>query len=128
MKTLLSVPLSQHSLALALNIQNSSGNTPLHWAALNGHVEAVKVLVAADADASLTNKAGKDAIYEAEANGKNEVAEWLLTEGKWLERGVSGSGGKVEDGVVGEGAEDGAEGEEGSDDVVMKEGESGQGG
>ena len=29
----------------ALNAQNKAGNTPLHWAALNGHLPAVKVLL-----------------------------------------------------------------------------------
>ncbi|MCJ1231547.1 hypothetical protein MMC12_008224 [Toensbergia leucococca] len=64
-----------------LNAQNVSGNTPLHWAALNGHNEAVKLLIAAGADPDLKNKVGHDAMYEAERNGKEEVAEWLLGKG-----------------------------------------------
>jgi len=73
-----------------LNIQNTSGNTPLHWASLIGHLEAVKTLVGAGADPTITNKAGHDALYEAEINGKYVVVEWLLTEGKGLETGVKG--------------------------------------
>ena len=80
--------LSASSQAIPLNLQNASGNTPLHWAALNGHLPAVKLLIEAGADPSIINRAGKDAVYEAEVNEKNEVAAWLLTEGKGLESAV----------------------------------------
>lgn len=73
--------------ASTLNVQNVSGNTPLHWASLNGHLEAVKILMAAGADPSVTNLAGHDAVYEAEINRKDAVVEWLLTEGNGLESG-----------------------------------------
>ena len=81
-------PPSNPQTAL-LDSQNSSGNTPLHWAALNGHLDAVKTLISAGADPAILNKAGHDAVYEAEINGKDAVAEWLLTEGKGLERGFN---------------------------------------
>lgn len=64
-----------------LNLQNGSGNTALHWAALNGHLEAVKILIAAGANSFVTNKAGHDAVYEAEINSKEDVVEWLFKEG-----------------------------------------------
>lgn len=64
-----------------LNLQNESGNTALHWAALNGHLQAVKILIAAGANSFVRNKAGHDAIYEAEINSKEDVVEWLLKEG-----------------------------------------------
>lgn len=36
----------QNPTALAvINAQNKAGNTALHWAALNGHLESVKVLL-----------------------------------------------------------------------------------
>ncbi|KAL8666504.1 MAG: hypothetical protein Q9168_007465 [Polycauliona sp. 1 TL-2023] len=76
---------------LDTNLPNTSGNTPLHWAALNGHLDAVKILIGAGADPSLTNSAGHDAVYEAERSGKQEVVEWLLKEGSGLEKGVGGS-------------------------------------
>ncbi|THD00414.1 hypothetical protein EYZ11_000141 [Aspergillus tanneri] len=49
-----------------INHKNHSGNTPLHWAALNTHLECVKVLVDAGADITLTNDAGLDAVFLAE--------------------------------------------------------------
>ncbi|KAL9106690.1 MAG: hypothetical protein Q9227_008342 [Pyrenula ochraceoflavens] len=81
---------NNHSL---VNHQNASGNTPLHWAAINGHLECVKLLIAAGADPSITNGAGHDAVFEAEMGGKdgnNEVAEWILKECAGLEKGAGG--------------------------------------
>lgn len=75
-------PAAPPSLRSAiLNLQNRSGNTALHWAALNGHLEAVKILVTSGANSSVRNKAGFDAVYEAEINSKGDVVEWLLKEG-----------------------------------------------
>ncbi|RMJ24390.1 ankyrin repeat protein [Aspergillus sp. HF37] len=60
-----------------VNHRNHSGNTPLHWAALNAHLECVKALVAAGADVGIKNDAGLDAVFLAEraawsANGDGE--------------------------------------------------------
>lgn len=74
-----------------LNAQNKAGNTTLHWAALNGHLEAVKILLEEGADPTITNLRGHDAVYEAEINDKREVVEWVLREGgEGLEIGVTG--------------------------------------
>ena len=84
-------PAPRELRASTLNVQNASGNTPLHWASLNGHLEAVKILIAAGADPSVTNQAGHDCVYEAEINSKYAVVEWLLTEGKGIESGDAGN-------------------------------------
>ena len=63
---------------ILLNVANKSGNTALHWAALNGHLEAAKALVEAGADMGVKNLAGHDAAFEAEQAGKEEVAAWLI--------------------------------------------------
>ena len=95
-----------------VNKQNASGNTALHWASLNGHMSLVKVLLAQGADASILNFSGHDAVYEAELNDKQEVAEWLLKEALGLEKGIgregsgegpSGAEGDEEEDVEGEG-------------------------
>lgn len=75
-----------------LSQKNSAGNTPLHWAALNGHLPVVQTLVmAANADPTITNAAGHDAVFEAEANEKGEVVDWLLGHCEGLEEVIKGS-------------------------------------
>ena len=76
-----------------VNHKNVNGNTPLHWAALNAHLECVKVLVAAGADAGLVNEVGHDALFEAELGekeGSKEVVEWMLKNCEGLEKGARG--------------------------------------
>lgn len=64
------LPLEGQAL---VNHKNYSGNTPLHWAALNTHLECVKLLVDAGADVSLKNAAGHDAVFLAE---RGSAAAW----------------------------------------------------
>lgn len=76
-----------------VNHRNVSGNTPLHWAGMNGHLEVVKALVAAGADPTIVNEAGRDAVVESEVSGKDgarECAEWLLMNCDVLEQGLGG--------------------------------------
>jgi ankyrin repeat protein len=88
----LSKPSPQNPAMLTiLNAQNKSGNTALHWAALNGHLQSVKKLLENGADPTITNQKGHDAVYEAELNDKKEVVEWVLKEGgEGLEEGFGG--------------------------------------
>lgn len=70
-----------------VNHQNHQGNTPLHWAAYNGHLPAVKLLVAAGADMWIKNAAGHLAMFEAERADKSDVVQFLLEAGgKEVER------------------------------------------
>lgn len=70
-----------------LNKQNAQGSTPLHWAALNGHLDAVKLLVVAGADMWIKNSAGHLAMFEAERADKSDVVQYLLEAGgKEVER------------------------------------------
>jgi ankyrin repeat protein len=75
-----------------INAVNDAGNTALHWAALNGNQESVKSLVQAGADVTIINRAGHDAVFEAEINDKAEVVEWLLGAVEELEKGVGQDG------------------------------------
>ena len=62
-----------------VNATNERGNTALHWAAVNGHLEAVKVLVDAGADMLLKNKDGHNPTFEAERAHRDEVAAYMMT-------------------------------------------------
>ena len=75
-----------------INAQNKSNNTPLHWAALNGHVEILLLLLQHGADPSTLNAAGHDALFEAELNEKTKAVEVLLAEGQQLESGLNANG------------------------------------
>ncbi|KAH7135277.1 ankyrin repeat-containing domain protein [Dendryphion nanum] len=75
-----------------INAVNDAGNTPLHWAALNGHLECVKLLIQAGADVTIINKAGHDAVFEAEINDKKNVVDWLLETVEELEKGIGQTG------------------------------------
>ncbi|KFX89217.1 hypothetical protein V490_07161 [Pseudogymnoascus sp. VKM F-3557] len=98
-KHLLTTISSSSSLPTLLNSRNAAGNTPLHWAALNGHLTAVQVLVEAGADPYIQNGVGHDAIYEAEVNDRNEAVEWMLKEGgEGLEELAAAAAGEEEEG------------------------------
>ena len=73
--------------SMLVNRKNQSGNTALHWAALNGHLEAAKLLVGAGASLDVTNEAGHGAIFEAAKAEKEDVVAWLLGAAKEKENG-----------------------------------------
>jgi len=64
-----------------INRQNQQGNSPLHWAAYNGHLAVVEALVDGGADMWVKNGAGHLAMFEAERADKSEVVQYLLEVG-----------------------------------------------
>jgi uncharacterized protein len=105
-----------------VNHKNVSGNTPLHWAAMNGQVGVVRVLVGWGADVGVLNVAGRDAVVEAEVSareGWREVVGWLERNAVGLEKGVGGGGAKEEVGDAD--AELEAEGKEKEDGLEKKQ-------
>lgn len=70
-----------------VNHGNKEGNTPLHWAAYNGHLAIVEALIKAGADMWQKNAAGHLAMFEAERADRNDVVQYLLEAGgKEVER------------------------------------------
>jgi ankyrin repeat protein len=94
----------------------------LHWAALNGHLAVVKLLVGAGADMWVKNEAGHLAMFEAERADKGDVVQFLLEAGgKDVER-VGAEGGVSEEDMKDMQVEE--VGEEGSGDMKMSMGEA----
>lgn len=112
--------------------KNISGNTPLHWAALNGHLKIVEVLVlTANADPTVTNDAGHDPVYEAELNDKMDVVEWILGNCKGVEEGVCTKEGDAQETDGKDGERERANGEssvqEGMEKLDLYKGDSREG-
>ncbi|KAI8933179.1 hypothetical protein NX059_009817 [Plenodomus lindquistii] len=106
-----------------INAINNAGNTSLHWAALNGHLESVKVLVEAGADVTIINKAGHDAVFEAEVNDKGNVVDWLLGAVEELETGI----GQADQGSAGDEDMEDADGHGAADEEATAQGSSSAG-
>lgn len=75
---LLQLIAANPTLQPLVNAKNESGNTPLHWAALNGQLEVVKLLCEAGAEPLMKNEAGHDSYYEAQANEQEDIVDYLL--------------------------------------------------
>ena len=56
---------------------NDSGNTAMHYSALNGHKELAILLIDKKADANIKNEFGRIALEDALQNGHSEIAELL---------------------------------------------------
>jgi len=61
-----------------INIQDESGNTPLHYSAANGKKDVVKYLLENKADASIVNIKEQKAIDYSNVKGFNEITELIL--------------------------------------------------
>src|SRR5690349_12015289 len=63
-----------------VNVRNECGNTPLHWASLNGHKDVVQVMVEHGVDRSVKNQFGSTAFAEAFKQEKYSVCDLLVEE------------------------------------------------
>ena len=77
----LSSQLEPSTKTEVLSRKNEAGNTALHWASVNGHIEAVKALIDSGVDVWVKNAAGHLPVFEAERAEKDEVVATLLIAG-----------------------------------------------
>jgi uncharacterized protein len=69
---------SQYLTTDDLNSQNEQGNTPLHWASLNGHVEVVKMLLELGVNPLIRNHSGLSPATVAEQANHVDIVTLLL--------------------------------------------------
>ncbi|XP_068666233.1 uncharacterized protein [Aristolochia californica] len=86
LKTLIEQP------SINLDDQDENGFSPLMIAAMEGHVEAFRLLVFAGADVKLSTKLGDTAIGYARLNKNRDLFEKVMLEFE-IEKGIRGSGG-----------------------------------
>ncbi|XP_030552469.1 protein VAPYRIN-LIKE-like [Rhodamnia argentea] len=75
-----------------LNEPDPDGRTPLHIAAANGFVDAIRFCVAAGADADETDSAGSTPLHLAAAGGHDEAVEYLVNHSTFARHAVDGDG------------------------------------
>lgn len=68
---------TRHLTTAQLNFKNTNGDTPLHIAALRGHMDCVKALLSKGADPCIANSNGKTAAQEAEKNQHYQLVEYI---------------------------------------------------
>lgn len=98
----------------AVNLANTEGNTPLHWACVNGQTAAVRALLAAGASPSALNAQEMTPVDEALIRDLQEVMD-VINEFS----GAGKAAAEVDD-VPDDAAEAGPE-----DDMAVDEGEGG---
>jgi uncharacterized protein len=65
-------------LSVDVNVQNNEGNTPLHWASLNGQQKIVELLLQRKANPTIRNNAGLSPATLAESRDFMETVKVLL--------------------------------------------------
>lgn len=108
-----------------LDAQNEFGNTGLHWAALGGHLELVKLLVAEGASPAVANDKNYVPLDSASFGEKHDVVDFFLAQMEKLEtkNGEAGLGEAAGGLQVGGAGGDAGEGEE--EEFVMRAGDTG---
>lgn len=75
-----------------LDAPNEFGNTGLHWAALGGHLEVVKYLVAEGASPALANDKNYIPLDLASFGEKTNVVDYFLSQMEKMEGSNEGEG------------------------------------
>ena len=63
------------------NTRDSSGYTALHYAALNGHLDIVELLLSYEASCNSADDKGSSPLHLAAWAGNKDIVEMLLTKG-----------------------------------------------
>jgi hypothetical protein len=79
------------------------------------------MLVQLGTDVTIINKAGHDAVFEAELNDKNDVVDWLLGAVEALEQGIGHTESNVDGSHEGDNSDRIVEGSAGSVEDMTKQ-------
>jgi uncharacterized protein len=110
-----------------LDAQNEFGNTGLHWAALGGHLDLVKLLVAEGASPAIANDKNYVALDSASFADRRDVVDFFLAEMDKLEtQNGAGAGTGLAEAV--EGVRVNGGGGEEDEEIVMRAGDTSEGG
>ncbi|KAI1372751.1 ankyrin [Hypoxylon crocopeplum] len=100
-----------------INLQNSFGNTALHWACLGGHLDVVKLLLSRGASPAAANDKDQIPLDLAAFNNHMHVVDYFLSQSKDIEGGNAKEGG-LEKGAQDVQMED--EGDDGDEEASLK--------
>ena len=75
-----------------LNEKNSKGETPLFWAAKEGRLELVQLLLRKGADPTIGDSALSTPLHQAAKGGHIEIADLLIAAGAHLEATTQNKG------------------------------------
>lgn len=64
-----------------VNILNEDGDTPLHYASMEGHLEIVKYLIESGADVNILDKERDTPLHYASDNGNLDTVKYLIQHG-----------------------------------------------
>lgn len=73
--------LAAHPELVNANGENKFGNTPLHFAAYNGHLECTAELIKRGANVNAKNRSGNTPLHDAITGGHEEIVRLLLNSG-----------------------------------------------
>ncbi|CAJ2506526.1 Uu.00g006560.m01.CDS01 [Anthostomella pinea] len=76
-----------------INVQNSFGNSALHWACLGGHLDVVKLLLSRGASPTVANDKDQIPLDLAAFNNHMHVVEYFLSQSKDIEGDNAKEGG-----------------------------------
>ncbi|KAI1355871.1 ankyrin repeat-containing domain protein [Xylaria sp. FL0043] len=76
-----------------IDVQNSFGNTALHWACLGGHLDIVKLLLSRGASPAIANEKDQIPLDLAAFNNHMHVVDHFLAQSKDIEGGNAQEGG-----------------------------------
>ncbi|XP_023248257.1 ankyrin repeat and sterile alpha motif domain-containing protein 1B-like [Copidosoma floridanum] len=74
-------PLASLRRGQGANVQDSSGYSALHHAALNGHKEVVKLLLQHEASTNIVDAKGSSPLHLAAWSGNSEILRLILSQG-----------------------------------------------